>query len=403
MEPHKPPKKSISSYWNPTLNHRSGILDPVIESTENIFISFSRFLHYISYLLVKRLIEAGFIFPKLVIIFIRTEDILRHKLFKWLISRRGASFRPAAHITILSLSFMLLFIGGEGGNILLSRGRVQRYVQADSDTQKRVIITRTDIPGSSIADQVIRYTVKDGDTLSSIGEKFRVSSESIKYTNNITDENSLQIGQVLSIPPIQGIIVKVSGGESVESLAAKYNVSPQVIVDFNYLQAPYSLEVGRDIAIPDATIPQPTLVNAQVSSGLGTAPSTQSEPKSGVVGTGQFQWPTDFRYISQYFSSYHPALDIAKYSPLYAADGGTVIEAVTSGWNYGYGKYVKIDHGNGYTTMYAHMQDLDVSAGDVVERGQTIGAMGATGRAFGVHVHFIVEYQGRFINPLSVL
>ena len=328
---------------------------------------------------------------------------MREYILRKLLARRGYLFRPTSHAAILALSFAILFLGGAGGNIILGRGVAQGpdYLPEEDDTLEHVIITRTAVPEGRANDGVIAYTVKEGDTLSEIGEKFRVSTESIRYANSLSDVHSLKIGQDLTIPPISGVIATVTADDTVESLAQKFSVSPQAIVDFNYLQEPFILEVGQEIVIPDADIPTPQPTAPTPSgqqSNLATGPA-----QPGVSGTGNFIWPSDHRYVTQYFTGYHPAIDIAKFSALYAADGGTVIEAATSGWNWGYGKYVKIDHGNGYTTMYAHMSELHVSVGSVVGRGQTIGLMGNTGRSFGTHVHFVVQYNGQYINPLSVL
>ena len=75
-----------------------------------------------------------------------------------------------------------------------------------------------------------------------------------------------------------------------------------------------------------------------------------------------------------------------------------------SGWSpVGYGNHVIIDHGNGYRTLYGHMQVLYVAAGQTVNRGDRIGKMGSTGRSTGVHTHFEVILNGVYINPLNVL
>ena len=100
-------------------------------------------------------------------------------------------------------------------------------------------------------------------------------------------------------------------------------------------------------------------------------------------------------------SSGHAGIDIDGFgndgAPIVAAAGGTVVTATTGGG--GYGTYVLIDHGNGYQTVYAHMSGLAVSSGDSVGAGQTIGYLGATGRATGTHCHFEVRENGTPIDP----
>ncbi|MBQ8183606.1 MAG: peptidoglycan DD-metalloendopeptidase family protein [Clostridia bacterium] len=128
--------------------------------------------------------------------------------------------------------------------------------------------------------------------------------------------------------------------------------------------------------------------------------------------TGVFCWPVVNLYTvtSPYGHrslGYHRGIDIsganASGSLVVAGAAGTVTEA---GWSTGgYGNYVKIDHGNGVETLYAHMLDnsLMVSVGDVVQKGQTIGRVGNTGYSFGAHLHFEVRLNGNRLDPAPYL
>jgi murein DD-endopeptidase MepM/ murein hydrolase activator NlpD len=73
------------------------------------------------------------------------------------------------------------------------------------------------------------------------------------------------------------------------------------------------------------------------------------------------------------------------------------------GWNGGYGNHVIIDHGNGFTTLYAHLTSIFVEPGMTVSQGQQIGTMGSTGNSTGPHLHFEVRYGGVPYNPASYL
>ena len=86
--------------------------------------------------------------------------------------------------------------------------------------------------------------------------------------------------------------------------------------------------------------------------------------------------------------------------PILAADNGVVIH---SGWYGGYGNTVILDHGGGFTTLYAHASSLAVSNGQTVNQGQTVSRVGSTGNSTGPHLHFEVRYNGSPINPLSRL
>jgi len=98
----------------------------------------------------------------------------------------------------------------------------------------------------------------------------------------------------------------------------------------------------------------------------------------------------------------HNGIDISKApgEPILATADGVVVH---TGFNSGYGLTVKIDHGNEIETFYAHLSAIYVKPGQQVERGQVIGAMGATGRTTGTHLHYEVRIGGRPVNPINYI
>ena len=135
-------------------------------------------------------------------------------------------------------------------------------------------------------------------------------------------------------------------------------------------------------------------------------------PRPGRVrGTGRYLWPADgspsspFGYrVHPIFGTlrFHSGLDIAAGggAPIRAADSGTVIH---SGWYGGYGNCLIIDHGGGYSTLYAHCSALYVSYGQAVRQGQTVAAVGSTGYSTGPHLHFEVRINGNPVDPRGFL
>lgn len=123
-------------------------------------------------------------------------------------------------------------------------------------------------------------------------------------------------------------------------------------------------------------------------------------------------WPTTSGEISSrygyrsdpfgYGGDFHPGIDIAANygEPVYASAAGSVEQA---SWNGGYGRYVKLSHGNGYETAYGHMSAVAVSPGDSVKKGDVIGYVGSSGYSTGPHLHFEVLLNGQTINPLKAL
>lgn len=135
-----------------------------------------------------------------------------------------------------------------------------------------------------------------------------------------------------------------------------------------------------------------------------TSTSTSAAASAEIANSAQAQggiWPTTVRYISSTYGwrwgTVHTGTDIAGPigSPIYAYKDGLV---TYSGWNAAYGYIVKIDHGNGFSTWYAHCSKLLVSAGQTVTQGQTISLMGSTGNSTGSHLHFEVRLNGVPVN-----
>ena len=139
-----------------------------------------------------------------------------------------------------------------------------------------------------------------------------------------------------------------------------------------------------------------------------------SSRNASAVGSGSLMWPVpSCQTITSPFgyrespggigSKYHRGIDIgASYgSAIVAADSGTVIMAGSGAGYEGYGNVVVIDHGNGISTLAAHMSSVAVSNGQTVAKGQIIGYVGSTGNSTGPHCHFEVRVNGSAVDPMG--
>ena len=320
-----------------------------------------------------------------------------------LIWSQGRLGRPIATSAIL-VAFFFVFLFGEvlNSSKLVNRQNVNPgYLSNVSDFIPKKATALTTIPESRKQAEAFEYAVEPGDTLSTIGEKFRISTDALQYVNDINDSTVITVGQTLTIPPVSGLIHTVDSGDTLDSIAEKYDVAPQAIADFNYILDTKNLASGTELVIPGAKVPTPVYVPPVITS-LILPPVNPSV--AAPTGHGWCIWPTSARIITQYFTWYHNGLDIAAsgYLPsLYACGKGTVTRA---GWDpWGLGLHVRIDHGNGFETVYGHMSRVDVGYGQTVGQGQQIGIMGSTGRSTGPHVHFIVRYNGVAQNPLNYI
>jgi murein DD-endopeptidase MepM/ murein hydrolase activator NlpD len=282
---------------------------------------------------------------------------------------------------------------------------VEKQLPGDPLSTSQVLEVQTDETTTQISDkvrdQVIEYTVQPGDTVSEVATKFGISTDTIRWENDLASLNAIKPGQVLKILPVTGVRTKVGRGETIYTIAKKYDANPQAIVDFPFNtfadNETFSLAVGQDLIVPDGKMPN--VVQWSPSTNIA-----QRTPNAGVVSAkGKFIWPIS-GVITQRFSWYHGGIDIATAfgTPILAADSGKILVA---GWpdNSGYGNRVVIDHGNGYQTWYGHMSRFAVVAGQTVNRGDVIGYEGSTGRSTGPHCHFEIRLNGVHLDPLQVL
>ncbi|MCL2109621.1 MAG: peptidoglycan DD-metalloendopeptidase family protein [Oscillospiraceae bacterium] len=134
---------------------------------------------------------------------------------------------------------------------------------------------------------------------------------------------------------------------------------------------------------------------------------------------GDWQRPlaAKFTRITTYFGydawrdGQHNGIDIAgtadnpiNWADIYAARDGVVVHVKTTYISgYSYGKYIVVDHGGGYATVYAHCNDIYVTKGQQVKAGEKIGAVGSTGWSTGPHLHFEIRKDGVALNPLDFI
>ncbi|OGY72575.1 MAG: hypothetical protein A3H59_03900 [Candidatus Jacksonbacteria bacterium RIFCSPLOWO2_02_FULL_43_9] len=203
--------------------------------------------------------------------------------------------------------------------------------------------------------------------------------------------------------PVSGLSYTVRSGDTLLALANRYDVSVKDILDANGLTPADTLSIGQKLVLPGAEPyqTQQTRPTPQVPSRLATI--TDIFRKAPAIPLGdQFVWPAPSRKINQYFKGWrHTGIDIhgTLEQDIYAALEG---EVISSGWNSGgYGYRVVIDHGNGMKTLYAHESKLFVQAGQHIEKGQVLGKIGSTGRSTGPHLHFEIIIDGVRQNPLS--
>lgn len=283
---------------------------------------------------------------------------------------------------------------------------VTETIYTDSKELSKILLFGT-------TNQQKKYVVKSGDTIDQVAFNNEISVEEFLISNPTftNSKNLLFPGQEVTIGVTDPQIQVVEKEHVVEDIVSKYGID--YIVDPSLYVGERKVErVGENGLIRVAQ--KVTSVNGMIT--IVSDPESKEELKASInqlvrvgdkqlpnyVGsTDSWGWPTNagWTITSDYgyrinpingVRELHQAIDIAGTgyrSNIYAANAGTVLKA---GYHSQFGNYITIDHNNGYYTLYAHLDKMIVSAGQIVERGQIIGYMGHTGWATGTHLHFSI-------------
>lgn len=319
--------------------------------------------------------------------------------FKWRESQRGGQALipiPTAALEKKQPNVLMPALGGP-----LAFAAIEREIQI-----------KTNVPADKPRYDVEEYRVVRGDSVFAIAESFKVQPETVLWANYDVlqdDPHSLAPGMVLKIPPTDGIYYQWKETDTLESVATEFTASVDDILNFpgnDVDLANPKIESGSWVMVPGGEREFVQWLVPTIATGSsGTSSTSESACSGGAVGGGGFVWPADAHNLSgnDYWSG-HLGIDIAagQGAAVYAADSGVVTMA-QGGYNYGYGNVVQIDHGNGYSTVYAHLSTIGVGLCESVGAGQWIGAAGNTGNSQGAHLHFEVRQNGGFINPWFVL
>ncbi len=264
---------------------------------------------------------------------------------------------------------------------------------------------------TSISDIYCVYEVQSRDTLSSIAFQFGLETtedvanwELLVYSNRpdiVSEYDFIQPGQKLRIPRGNGVIHTVLSAETLIDIAERFGVEMEdVMIENSTIADADIINIGVELLIPN-----PTRFSLLGTGDGGLLPGPRIVAGGDRSGFG-FLWPASGP-ISSYYSAGHPlGIDIDLFSnegvPIAAAKAGTVTFA---GGNpcCSYGYHVVIDHGDGFSTLYAHFSGIAVGKGQYVDTGQLLGYGGSTGYSTGIHLHFEVHYLGSIVNPLAYL
>ena len=259
------------------------------------------------------------------------------------------------------------------------------------------------------------HKVVAGDTLHSIAKKYDVWEDQLLADNKGINSKKLELGSNIIVKQQAPVLTYEVVEKITYDKVIEHKVEEQKSADI-YEGMTETQQAGSD-GLSEITA-RVTLQNGKKVEEEDLVTTVKEEPVTEVVlvgtkerpptvGSGKYIWPLkdSFTQTSGFGSRWgrqHKGIDLAVSvgTTVYAADGGTVVEAQYSG---SYGNVVMIDHQNGQETRYAHNSKLLVKKGDKVYQGQPIAKSGNTGRSTGPHVHFEIRFNGEPRNPLNYL
>lgn len=259
------------------------------------------------------------------------------------------------------------------------------------------------------------HKVVAGDTLHSIAKKYDVWEDQLLADNKGINSKKLEVGSNIIVKQQAPVLTYEVVEKITYDKVIEHKVEEQKSADI-YEGMTETQQAGSD-GLSEITA-RVTLQNGKKVEEEDLVTTVKEEPVTEVVlvgtkerpptvGSGKYIWPLkdSFTKTSGFGSRWgrqHKGIDLAVSvgTTVYAADGGTVVEAQYSG---SYGNVVMIDHQNGQETRYAHNSKLLVKKGDKVYQGQPIAKSGNTGRSTGPHVHFEIRFNGEPRNPLNYL
>lgn len=312
-------------------------------------------------------------------------------------------------------------------DITIKKGKIptDKEIYTDINTLSQYLLFGT-------KDSQATYTIQDGDTISDIAYNNKMSNEEFLIINpQFKNENALLYsGQVVNIGILNPQVNIVEEDEVVAIEEKKYqtetrydnskyvgyeqvtqagvNGSNKVTQKIQKINGETTNIVTTSTEEVTPAINEIIVKGGKESSYIGGGGVISGTP---VATAGSWGWPASCNSISSPFGyrwgTLHDGTDIAGCgfgSPIFAAQDGTVVKVA---YKYDNGKYIIINHNNGYYSLYAHLAAQTVTEGQTVARGQVIGTMGRTGFATGVHLHYAIwqgypYYGGRVLNAMSM-
>lgn len=315
-----------------------------------------------------------------------------------------------------------------GNKITIKKAKIpaDKKIYTDEDSLSKFLLF-----GNNNDNNISKYVTKEGDTIEDVAFNNKMSTDEFLIINpNFTSSSALLYpGQEVNIGVLKPEISIVEQDKVVAYQEKNFTTKTEEDGSklTNYSEVKQKGVKGKDKVTQNVTKVNGETINIETTSEEEITPAieeivvkgTKSALQYGnvtsgygaVVATkGEWGWPATCNTISSPFGyrwgTLHDGTDIAGCgfgSNIFAAQAGTVVTVKSHPVN---GKYIVINHNNGYYSLYAHLSGFNVREGQNVSKGEVIGFMGRTGAATGVHLHFAIWHGypyrgGKALNAMS--
>jgi murein DD-endopeptidase MepM/ murein hydrolase activator NlpD len=259
--------------------------------------------------------------------------------------------------------------------------------------------------------------VRANDTLYAVATRYQVTPQSVIEANGLQPPYNLRKGQALKLVPRRTHTVR--RGDSVYVISQRYAVSQYQLAQLNFLKPPFELKIGQKLQLPnslDFSVLDVGLPDGVSGANIAQpAPTKTSAPAASrkrfvapsLAGSSGFSWPVQGEIITEFGPSqrgvHNDGVNIA------ASEGASVGAAAKGrvafvGTNIkSFGKLVLVKHDGGIITAYAHLGDISVKEGDIVNAGQSIGTIGSSGRVDSPQLHFEIRKSRQPVDPRTLI
>jgi len=327
---------------------------------------------------------------------------------------------------VISKNFHSIIIGLMSCLLLVScSSNFQRFSSTD-----QISISSNDTLNSSKNYVGDYWIVSDGDTIELISLETGVKVDDIVYYNSLRKPYILDAGDRLFIakrknvdePQGEDIIIQdqegtrdlnsgtyvVRSGDTLSSIAGRYNISVSKIIEINKIKDPSLIRIGQEIMI----IPPIQTVNSETTNLIGSNADIMNKiqdsnnSENEIINNPVFRWPIYGRVVSDFGDEAYGRINNGIYisAPLgaevSASEGGVVTFVGNDDY---FGEIIIIKHINNWVTSYAHLDNIAVSIGDKISKGQVIGSVGKSGIIESPSLYFELRRGTIVQNPSGIL